>query len=113
MTSERYWIWGQALVASALLSDKYGCPILAIEPSEAMLQEGQNLANEDQKIAWLVGAAEHVPADNGSVSMVWMSHAFHHIDDFDLAFREIRRALAPGGYLAIGNGMSDHIGEII
>jgi len=98
---------------SFALSGKYGCPMLAVDPSKAMLQEGQQAGKSGRDITWLVGAAEEIPAGDSSVDMVWMSQAFHHIDDFDRAFKEIHRVLTEAGYLAIRNGMSDHIDEII
>ncbi len=98
---------------SFALSDRYGCPILAVDPFEAMLQEGQNSGKADRDLTWLVGAAENIPADDGSVDMVWMSQVFHHIDNFDSAFKEICRTLTAAGTLAIRNGISDHIDEII
>ena len=98
---------------SFALANRYKCPILAVDPSEPMLQEGQKEGKTEQDITWLVGAAEDIPAEDSSVDMVWMSQAFHHIDKFDEAFKEIRRALTETGYLVIRNGMRDHIDEII
>ena len=98
---------------SFALADRYRCPILAVDPSESMLQEGQKEGETEQEITWLVGAAENIPAEHTSVDMVWMSQVFHHIDKFDEAFKEIWRVLTEGGYLVIRNGMRDHIDEII
>ena len=98
---------------SFALSDRYRCPVLAVDPSEAMLREGQQTGKTGQDITWLVGAAENIPTGDGRVDMVWMSQTFHHIDDFDRAFKEIHRVLTETGYLVIRNGMRDHIDEII
>jgi ubiquinone/menaquinone biosynthesis C-methylase UbiE len=61
---------------------------------------------------WKLGSAEHIPLESGSVDLVWMSQVFHHIEDAAAAFREIRRALRPSGFLAIRNGVRENDAEI-
>ncbi len=97
---------------SFALSEVYKCPVLAIDPSETMLEEGKKV-NKTENIFWLKGIAEEIPIDDKSVELLWMSQVFHHIDNIDLAFKEICRVIKKNGYLAIRNGMKEHIDEII
>ena len=98
---------------SFALTNRYGCSLFAVDPSETMLREGQRFQTPEVDIMWLKGVAENIPIDDNSVDLVWMSQSFHHIDDLDEAFKEICRVLKKSGFLAVRNGMRDHIDEII
>jgi ubiquinone/menaquinone biosynthesis C-methylase UbiE len=80
----------------------YHCPVVVIEPSKPMLEQGKSLDAED--VFWLCGNAEYIPLADGSVNMVWMSQVFHHLGKPALAFQEIRRVLPLGGYFVVRNG---------
>ena len=80
----------------------YRCPVVVIEPSKPMLEQGRGLDAED--VFWLCGNAEYIPLADGSVNMVWMSQVFHHLGKPELAFQEIRRVLSLGGYFVVRNG---------
>ena len=95
------------------LTKRYGCSIFAMDPSEMMLREGQRFQAPETDIVWLKGVAENIPIDDNSVDLVWISQSFHHIDDLDEAFKEICRVLKKSGFLAVRNGMRDHIDEIV
>ena len=80
----------------------YGCPVIVLDPSAAMLQQGSVLGPAG--VSWVCGAAERIPLATGSVDLVWMSQVFHHLEDKLRAFAEIRRVLNPAGYLVVRNG---------
>ncbi len=98
---------------SFALSERYRCSITAVDPSATMLKESQIDQNTERDISWLNGVAEDIPVKDNLVDLIWMSQALHHIDNMGLAFKEICRVLKEAGYLAIRNGMRDHIDEII
>jgi ubiquinone/menaquinone biosynthesis C-methylase UbiE len=50
---------------------------------------------------WRVGRAEALPAEDGSVTVVWAVSTFHHWDDPAAGLGEIRRVLAPGGRVVL------------
>ena len=95
------------------LAKRYGCSIFSVDPSYTMLLEGQKNQNPEIDIIWLKGVSENIPIDDNSMDLVWMSQSFHHFDDLDKAFKEICRVLKISGFLAVRNGMRDHIDEII
>jgi len=98
---------------SCSLATRYQCPVLAVDPSESMLLKGRYSQEAQKNITWRVGTAEKIPSQDGSIDLVWMSQAFHHIDDDSKALQEIKRVLVEAGFLAIRNGMRDHIDGII
>jgi ubiquinone/menaquinone biosynthesis C-methylase UbiE len=95
---------------SQALQQAFGCPVTAVEPSEAMLEQGRNHSFEN--VLWQRGSAEDIPVETGSIDLVWMSQIFHHLEDPQAAFSEIHRVLAPGGSLAVRNGTRENNGEI-
>jgi len=97
---------------SFMLSEKYDAMITAIDPSIPMLNKGKKKGN-NKNIVWQKGTAEDIPLDDNSINLVWMSQVFHHIDNIDNALKEIYRILAMDGYLAVRNGLKEHIDEII
>ncbi len=95
---------------SLALGQAYDCPVVAVDPSTAMLERG-NMLNE-ARIEWLEGSAEAIPQPDHAVDLVWMSQVFHHLENLDKALGEIRRVTVPGGYLAIRNGTRENNDEI-
>jgi ubiquinone/menaquinone biosynthesis C-methylase UbiE len=87
----------------------YKCPVIVVDPSEAMLRQGMNAASHDHRVR---GKAEYLPLAGSSVDLVWMSQVFHHFENSRLATTEIWRVLKDRGYLAVRNGTreSDALG---
>ena len=83
------------------LRDTFLCPVVAVDPSEAMLRQGQGRQPYD--IQWLAGTAENIPLVDKSVNLVWMSQVFHHFTNPAAVIKEVRRVLMPGGSLAVRN----------
>jgi ubiquinone/menaquinone biosynthesis C-methylase UbiE len=53
--------------------------------------------NKDLDIAWLKGCAEDTGLEDSQVELVTMASSFHWTD-FEVATKEIRRILTPGGW---------------
>ncbi len=88
------------------LAQAFACPVVGVEPSEAMLAVARN---EDLPgVEWKKGSAEDIPLEDGAVGLVFMSQVFHHLSDPQKALQEIHRVLAPGGCLVIRNGTAEN-----
>ncbi len=72
-------------------------PVVAVEPSEAMLDRLRVAAPHADA---LIGRAEAIPVADGSVDAVLVADAFHWFAT-DAAVAEIARVLRPGGLLAL------------
>jgi SAM-dependent methyltransferase len=68
-----------------------------IEPSRSMAE----LARK-KGIEVVAGVAEHLPFMDNEFGFVLMVTTVCFLDDMDMAFREVRRVLKPGGALVIG-----------
>ena len=91
---------------SQSLQEAFHCPVIAVEPSEAMLAQGKSRRFDN--IEWRQGSAENIPLSTNSVDLVWMCQVFHHLEDPARAFQEIRRVLVSRGCLAIRNGTREN-----
>ena len=91
---------------TAALGEAFGCPVVGVEPSAAMLDVARS--QSAPHVQWKQGQAESIPLESQAVDLVYMSQVFHHLADPRRALQEIGRVLTPTGYLAIRNGTREH-----
>jgi ubiquinone/menaquinone biosynthesis C-methylase UbiE len=72
----------------------------AVEPNDAMRQEGVAFCGTDSRIAWIAGRAEQTGLPHGSVDWVTMASSFHWTDASH-ALAEFHRVLRPGGAFTV------------
>ena len=77
-----------------------GCRVLALEPNRQMREAGRRRLGETARLSWREGSAEATGLDDGSVDLVTAAQAFHWFDR-PRARTELRRVLAPGGWMAV------------
>ena len=83
--------------------EQIGCRGYAVEPNDAMRQEGEKLFQERKSFSWLKGTAEETGLPDNSVGWVLMGSSFHWADA-PRAVKEFQRILKPGGiFTAIWN----------
>lgn len=89
---------GTGLVAKAA-ADIVGDPalVIGVDPSPGMMAQARLPAG----VKLVEGKAESIPLPDGSADFISMGFALRHVGALDLAFREFRRVLAPGGRLLI------------
>ena len=125
---------------TAALGAAFDCPVIAVEPSVAMLDVAKSNLPEAPAVAggsiperhsnldsrsdlsqhsnlhfnieWKQAAAENLPLEGEAVDLVFMSQVFHHLAEPAQALKEINRVLTPGGYLTIRNGMREENGKL-
>jgi SAM-dependent methyltransferase len=91
---------GPASVAAA----RSGAHVLAVDPTpfmRRMLGARRLLQRTRRRITVLDGAAEALPAADGSIDAVWSVNTMHHWGRLDAAIGEIGRVLRPGGRLLL------------
>ncbi|MFX1265860.1 MAG: class I SAM-dependent methyltransferase [Promethearchaeota archaeon] len=90
---------------TACLRDTFGCPVVAVDPSEAMLRQGKRRQLHD--IQCINTTAENMPLKDTSIDLIWMSQVFHHLKNRMIAIQEMQRVLRLGGHLAIRNATQE------
>lgn len=88
------------------LAARFGFRVHGVEPVRRHLDNAARaLADADPAVAALVrvseGVAERLPAEDGSVDLVWCRDVLVHVVDLAAAYREFRRVLRPGGTAVI------------
>ncbi|HIJ72504.1 MAG TPA: class I SAM-dependent methyltransferase [Candidatus Hydrogenedentes bacterium] len=91
---------------SASLSDQFGAIVVGADPSQKMLAEARRTV-EHPRVKFLIGSAEHLPLNDGTICLIYLSMVYHHIDNLALATNEWYRVLRPGGFLCIRNSTRD------
>jgi ubiquinone/menaquinone biosynthesis C-methylase UbiE len=96
---------------TGVLSAAFKTRMTGIDPSESMVARARSKNLTD--VEWKIGSAEKIPAEDGKFDMVFMSNVYHHLDDPDRAFKEIKRVLNKSGFLVIRNGTRENNEEIV
>jgi ubiquinone/menaquinone biosynthesis C-methylase UbiE len=91
------------------LQATFNCPIIAVDPSVEMLNQGK--ARRHEEVSWVQGTAEHIPLADNAVDLVWICQVYHHLDMPEDAFHEIRRVLTLSGCVVIRNGTLENEAE--
>lgn len=77
--------------------------VIAIDSSRDVLKRARQLARKRGigNITWKEGRIEALPLEDGSVDVVLLSQALHHVPKPDAALCEAVRALRPGGTVLV------------
>ncbi len=94
---------------SVSLASKFNAKVYGVDPSRKMLSIARKRNRTIEGIQYLVGSGERIPLDDQTVSMVFMSMAYHHLDNVLRTASEIRRVLISRGYLVIRNATEEDI----
>jgi ubiquinone/menaquinone biosynthesis C-methylase UbiE len=96
---------------SGLLADAFDARVVAVEPSAKMREEAaRHGAHRD--VVFLAGAADAIPAADGTFDFAFMSMMIHHVGDHGACARELRRVLEPGGLVFIRNTFSGRLDRV-
>ncbi len=92
--------------------EQVGLAGYAVEPNEAMRQEGMKLFSGKKSFEWKAGTAEETGLPDNCADWVLMGSSFHWVDAPQAA-AEFRRILRPGGFFtAVWNPRDIQRGDI-
>jgi len=74
--------------------------VCALEPSNEMLKQAV-VKDKSRNILWVRGDGQKLPFRNNSFNCIYMTLVIHHIENREMALREIYRALKKGGNCVI------------
>ncbi len=97
---ERVVDLGAGAGAATAVAARRGAQVLAVDPMPFMrtvLGLRRRLHRQGDAIEVRDGAAEAIPAADGSVDALWTVNTLHHWTDRDAAARELARVLVKGG----------------
>lgn len=79
---------------------------LGVDPAPAMI-EGARSASSDERLTFMRGTAERLPAEEGAYDLVVSTTSFDHWTDQAAGLRECAGALASGGSLVLTDQFSN------
>jgi len=79
---------------------------LGVDPAPKMIEVARS-ASSDQRLTFIRGTAEQLPADEGAYDLVVSTTSFDHWTDQAAGLRACARALAPGGTLVLTDQFSN------
>jgi demethylmenaquinone methyltransferase/2-methoxy-6-polyprenyl-1,4-benzoquinol methylase len=94
---------GTGMVADALVR-RYGCTVVGLDQSEAMLGRARARVQADDllrpRVSLIVGEAERLPFDDGEFDHLTFTYLLRYVDDPAATLRELARVVRPGGRIA-------------
>jgi demethylmenaquinone methyltransferase / 2-methoxy-6-polyprenyl-1,4-benzoquinol methylase len=94
---------GTGLVAAALVR-RYGCRVVGLDQSEAMLAGARRRLDADptlaQRVELVRGEAEALPFADGEVDHLTFTYLLRYVDDAGGTLAELARVVRPGGRIA-------------
>jgi len=96
---------------SAALATKFRAEVYGVDPSEKMLALACERDRAIEHVTYIRGCGERIPLEDQSVSMVFLSMVYHHLDNVIQTVSEIERVLEPQGYVVVRNATKEDIEE--
>jgi demethylmenaquinone methyltransferase / 2-methoxy-6-polyprenyl-1,4-benzoquinol methylase len=94
---------GTGLVSQALVR-RYGCTVVGIDQSAAMLEGARARLERDpglgRRVSLLRGEAERLPFADGEFDHLTFTYLLRYVDDPAATLRELARVVRPGGRVA-------------
>jgi demethylmenaquinone methyltransferase/2-methoxy-6-polyprenyl-1,4-benzoquinol methylase len=94
---------GTGMVAEALVR-RYGCTVVGLDQSEAMLARARARVKRDDRlrsrVSLMVGEAERLPFADGEFDHLTFTYLLRYVDDPAATLRELARVVRPGGRIA-------------
>ena len=89
------------------LAARFEATVIGVDPSQRMLERARQ--KQRGRVRYARGAGEAIPLPNASVSVIFISMAFHHFRDPRRVTRECRRILEENGPVLLRAGSRDRI----
>ena len=90
---------GSGFITEGLL--ERGLRVIAVDLSEAMLEEMRRKFGKGGAVEYRIGEAESLPLEDSYVDYVFANMFLHHVESPLAALREMARIVKPGGRLVI------------
>jgi ubiquinone/menaquinone biosynthesis C-methylase UbiE len=96
---------GSGFITGGLIGK--GLKVIAVDQSEAMLEEMRKKFSSAEGIEYRLGVAEKLPISDEAVDYAFANMYIHHVESPQKAIKEMVRILKPGGKLVITD-MDEH-----
>lgn len=81
------------------LAKKFGLNVVGVDVDPGQIQEAKRSGRPIENVEFITLDGVQLPFEDGEFDIVATNKVMHHIPDWERAFMELQRVLAPGGYL--------------
>jgi ubiquinone/menaquinone biosynthesis C-methylase UbiE len=83
------------------LATRFGFQVIGVDPVRRRVDAARLLAPPGCPVNFAIGTSELLPLPSGSADLIWCRDVLSLVEDLDVAYREFRRVLKPGGRAVI------------
>lgn len=85
--------------AAVHLAQRFPLRVIGVDADPGQIAAARAAGHDLENVRFLVADARRLPFHSDSFDVVATNKTTHHIADWERAFQEMARAVAPGGYL--------------
>jgi ubiquinone/menaquinone biosynthesis C-methylase UbiE len=89
--------------ATLRVADTMGLRAVGVDVDAAQIELARRTAGARTDVSFVTASATRLPFDTGRFDIVSTNKAMHHVPDWWLALDEIKRVVAPGGYIVFAD----------
>jgi ubiquinone/menaquinone biosynthesis C-methylase UbiE len=90
-------------LATLHVADTLGLRAVGVDVDPAQIELARRVAPNRTDVSFLAASATQLPFDTGGFDVVSTNRTMHHVPDWWLALDEIKRVVAPGGYVVFAD----------
>lgn len=97
---------------SKALAGAFSCKVIGVDPSVKMLSAAKKDVIHSE-IKFIRGDSNHIPVNDLSADIMFLSQVYHHLSDINIFLREAERVIKSRGYLIIRNSTVDNMNSYL
>jgi ubiquinone/menaquinone biosynthesis C-methylase UbiE len=90
-------------MAALHVADTLGLRAVGVDVDPAQIELARRAAGNRTDVLFVTASATQLPFDTAQFDIVSTNKALHHVPDWRLALDEIKRVVAPGGYVVFAD----------
>ena len=90
-------------LATIHVADTLRLRAVGVDVDPAQIELARRAAGNRTDVSFITASATQLPFETGQFQIVSTNKAMHHVPDWWLALDEIKRAVAPGGYIVFAD----------
>jgi ubiquinone/menaquinone biosynthesis C-methylase UbiE len=90
-------------LATIHVADALGLRAVGVDVDPAQVELARRAAGGRTDVSFVTASATHLPFDAARFHIVSTNKALHHVPDWWLALEELKRVVAPGGYVVFAD----------
>ena len=90
-------------LATIHVADTLRLRAVGVDVDAAQIAAAQQAAGSRTGVSFMTASATELPFDSGQFDIVFTNKALHHVPEWQQAIEELKRVIAPGGYVVFAD----------